>query len=78
MQKPRYTYVWWGDGYFVYDGDKYIGKDDQVDLEYMAAEAGLIRRVDAEEYEPDYGCATLTEFLTSLGLDSLDELSQYD
>jgi hypothetical protein len=23
MTKPRYTFIWWGDGYFVYDGDTY-------------------------------------------------------
>lgn len=45
----RYTFIWWGDGYAVYDGDEYIGKDDQVSAKDMLFDAGLAVRIDAEE-----------------------------
>jgi hypothetical protein len=57
MEK-RYTFVWWGDGYFVYDRGHYIGKDDQVDLIRLMVDDGLagIKAPDPNNddlYEPD-------------------------
>ena len=62
MSDVRFTFVWWGDGYFVYHGDQYIGKDDQVDLIYEMASAGIIERLNMDDaVELDYGFDTLTE-----------------
>ena len=47
----RYTYIWWGDGYLVYDGDQYIGKDDQVDEVKLMVDAGVAQRIDAADKE---------------------------
>lgn len=65
----RYTFIWWGDGYFVYDGDKYIGKDDQLDLLEMLLEVGLARRLDYETDDDDgiEATETLTEFFKEYG-----------
>jgi hypothetical protein len=54
--EPRYTFIWWGDGYFVYDGDTYLGKDDQVDPIRMMVESGVARKIDYEDEEPEWGC----------------------
>lgn len=45
----RYTFLWWGDGYAVFDGDDYIGKDDQVDLLEMLVESGLAVQLNMDE-----------------------------
>lgn len=47
--QPRYTFVWWGDGYAVYDGEDYIGKDDQINEVDLMERAGIARTIDAEE-----------------------------
>lgn len=52
MSEPRFTHVWWGDGYAVYEGDKYIGKDDQIDeVHDLMVPGGLTRVIDAEEHQ---------------------------
>jgi hypothetical protein len=57
-----YTFVWWGDGYFVYDGDEYVGKDDQVDLIDFLVYHGLAEKLNEDEaVELDQGFDTLTE-----------------
>ena len=72
----RYTFIWWGDGYFVYDGDKYIGKDDQLSIEEMLFDSGIARRLDyeavnsVEESADEDGIQateTLTEFFKEYG-----------
>ena len=50
MTAPRFTFVWWGDGYAVYDGQRYIGTDDQLDLVEMMVDGGLADRLDLEAY----------------------------
>jgi hypothetical protein len=69
--KPQLTFVWWGDGYFVYDEDVYIGKDDQLDIVDMMEKAGQVEKLNVDEaVELDYGFDTLTEmraFLESGG-----------
>lgn len=62
MSWPRYTFVWWGDGYFVYDGSEYIGKDDQVNLIELLVEAGVAGtkapdRENDDLYDPDTALA---------------------
>jgi len=67
----RYTFIWLGDGYFVYDGDKYIGKDDQLDIEEMLFDSGIARRLDYEMADDDddgiEATETLTEFFKEYG-----------
>lgn len=67
---PRYTFIWWGDGYFVYDGEDYIGKDDQLDELDLLMAVGAARRIDAEdksEIIDDNWRASLSEMLAALG-----------
>mgnify|MGYP001588331879 CR=1 FL=1 len=37
----KFTFVWWGDGYLVYDDGVYQGKDDQLNLVDLMVEAGV-------------------------------------
>jgi hypothetical protein len=71
MESPRYTFIWWGDGYFVYDGDKYIGKDDQVDAIDLLVDAGAARKIDYEDAgDEEYGVEnypSLAEFFKEYG-----------
>ena len=39
-----YVFVWWGDGYFVYENGVYIGKEDQVDLLGLLVDAGVAEK----------------------------------
>lgn len=70
IEQPRYTFVWWGDGYAVYDGETYIGKDDQLsEIQDIIVPSGLGRIVDAEAHEDllnEHWGAPLSEFLTAL------------
>lgn len=60
MMGARFTFVWWGDGYFVYKDGAYIGKDDQVDLMEEMEMAGLAESLNRdEEVELHYGRETL-------------------
>ena len=51
MSSPRYTFVWWGDGYLVYDNGAYIGKDDQLFLLDFLVEGGLAEKYEVSEEE---------------------------
>ena len=42
----EYTFVWWGDGYFVFQNGEYIGKDDQVDILQMLLDTENAERFD--------------------------------
>lgn len=64
MGSPRYTFLWWGDGYAIYEGSRYIGKDDQVSLVEMMEDEGIIRRYNAEAHFENE--------------DILDDLNDYD
>lgn len=46
MDKTRYVLVDHGDGYFVYEDNIYIGKNDQVDPWRLLVESGSARKVD--------------------------------
>jgi hypothetical protein len=68
---PRFTFVWWGDGYFVYDGEKYIGMDGQLDLVELLVATGTTRILNKDARgEPINGqvdaCDTLTEMKEAL------------
>lgn len=68
--QPRYTFVWWGDGYAVYDGEKYIGLDDQLDeIQDIIVPNKLGRIIYAEDQEEvldTHWGAPLSELLTAL------------
>lgn len=68
MTTSRFTFIWWGDGYFVYDGDCYLGKDDQVNLIHLFAQAGLLTRLDYEAENPDWGHESLSAFQAEYGM----------
>ena len=53
---PQYTFVWWGDGYFVYKDGGYIGKDDQLDLVEIMVELGADVKTVPNDWE-DWGAA---------------------
>ena len=67
----RYTFVWWGDGYMVYDGEEYIGKDDQINMiTDIIVRDGLGVEVDAEGLDDElnaYWGVPLTELLEAIG-----------
>lgn len=69
-EQPRYTFVWWGDGYAVYDGEKYIGKDDQLnEIRDIIVPSGLGQIVDAEEHEEllnEHWGAPLSQFMAAM------------
>ena len=71
MTTPRFTHVWWGDGYLVYDGNEYIGKDDQIDeVRDLMVPGGITRVVDAEDQPDvtdDFFGAPLDQLLAALG-----------
>lgn len=56
---PVFTFVDWGDGYFVYENGKYIGKDDQIDLIDEMVRHGLAekRHIAAESEEDTWFAA---------------------
>lgn len=48
----EWTLVWWGDGYMVYHHDKYLGKDDQIDLiDDIIVASGVGEIINAEDHE---------------------------